>query len=383
MSLKCPVIQPPPYQKFLQDYLKTNKPVLIGPAIVESWPAIQLWIKHSLGHSEIDLDYLSDHYGDLEVAVADCSSRDDLGNQDRTCDLLRNVISKWRTEDGASLYVKDWHLSRNLDKSDSYYSTPNIFCDDWMNAYYAAYTNDDFRFVYLGAKGTFTPLHRDVYTSYSWSSNVCGRKRWWLYPPDQTKYLFMKQRSVTPYDVRTADPEKFQELHRTSPIVLEQNEGETIFVPSGWYHQVENLTDCISINHNWCNSNNISSMYTSMCEKVEEVEQALEDVKELLSSGNPNSDDWRDEWVTIVQDVVKQDAGWNWLTFWRMVLYALESAFGTNTEVLGPPASDLSFVHASEEYRPPKSFIVGEVKKCYDDFVTRDHRERSGEWYTL
>ena len=31
-----------------------------------------------------------------------------------------------------------------------------------------------------------------------------------------------------------------------------QEAGETIFVPSGWYHQVTNLVDTVSINHNWC-----------------------------------------------------------------------------------------------------------------------------------
>ena len=48
---------------------------------------------------------------------------------------------------------------------------------------------NDYRFTYMGPKGTFTPLHRDVYGSYSWSSNIIGRKRWWLIPP-AIKHLF-------------------------------------------------------------------------------------------------------------------------------------------------------------------------------------------------
>lgn len=75
-------------------------------------------------------------------------------------------------------------------------------------------------------------------------------------------------------------------------------------------HQVENLTPCISINHNWCNSVNLPSLYRSMCEKVVEVEEALEDVKDLLCKSSSGLDDWKIEWVRIVQDVVKQDAGW-------------------------------------------------------------------------
>ena len=41
----------------------------------------------------------------------------------------------------------------------------------------------DYRFVYLGPRGTRTPLHADVLRSFSWSVNLAGRKRWRLLPP--------------------------------------------------------------------------------------------------------------------------------------------------------------------------------------------------------
>lgn len=34
---------------------------------------------------------------------------------------------------------------------------------------------------------------------------------------------------------------------RTQAITVLQEEGETIFVPSNWYHEVTNLTDCVSV----------------------------------------------------------------------------------------------------------------------------------------
>lgn len=36
-------------------------------------------------------------------------------------------------------------------------------------------------------------------------------------------------------------------------LTVEQGPGELLFVPSGWHHQVENLTGCLSLNHNWFN----------------------------------------------------------------------------------------------------------------------------------
>lgn len=73
--------------------------------------------------------------------------------------------------------------------------------------------------------------------------------------------------------------------------------------------KVENLTHCISINHNWSNSVNMPSLYKAMCDKVVEVEAALYDVRDMLSAGGAD-DTWKQEWVNIVQDVVKHDAGW-------------------------------------------------------------------------
>ncbi|KAH8077755.1 Clavaminate synthase-like protein [Cristinia sonorae] len=377
----------PEYDEFFEKYLKPNVPVIIGPALVQSWSAVTNWTITD-GHtaSIINWNYLSNQYGHYEVTVADCSNVDSSGNQERHTGLFRDVVSLWLKGDGQSLYVKDWHLAKLVEGSDShdaFYTTPDIFRDDWMNGWYSAHTDDDFRFVYVGGQGTFTPLHRDVYTSYSWSTNICGRKRWWLFPPDQTLHLFMDGRSMVPYDARTVDQEKFPNFHKTTPIVVEQNDGETIFVPSGWYHQVENLTQCISINHNWCNSVNLPSLYRSMCDKVVEVEQALEDVHDMLSSGSKN-DNWRAEWVAIVQDVVKHDAGWNWLTFWRMVWHAVWlldappplARLDTKDNVRHP---DSLFPQAPAILRPPSRFVLNQVEMCYEDFITRDRMENGGE----
>ncbi|CDO69502.1 hypothetical protein BN946_scf184785.g7 [Trametes cinnabarina] len=258
----------------------------------------------------------------------------------------------------------------------AFYNTPDIFRDDWMNAYYSAHTLDDFRFVYVGAAGTFTPLHRDVYTSYSWSTNVSGRKRWWLFPPEQTPLLLRKggeEHLETVYDVRDVDPAQFPQFVRAQPVIIEQGPGETIFVPSGWYHQVVNLTDCISINHNWCNAVNLPSLYESMCAKVTEVEHSLYDVRQLLSQASantPNPDAWKAEWVAIVQDVVEKDAGWHWATFWRMVHHALSLAMGRNC----PINPDL-WPSTPRELMPPIDFIKTRVRGCFEDFLKRPQRE--------
>lgn len=97
---------------------------------------------------------------------------------------------------------------------------------------------DDYRFTYAGPRGTFTPLHRDIYGSYSWSSNIVGRKRWWLIPPEHTKIVWTRtDGSDVVFDLRELD----ETLWKENVLEVVQEAGETIFVPSGWYHQVENL----------------------------------------------------------------------------------------------------------------------------------------------
>ncbi|KZT71127.1 Clavaminate synthase-like protein [Daedalea quercina L-15889] len=366
---------PPAYRDFLERYLFPNRPVLFSAALVSSWSALSQWVIKTDDSSRINWVFLAQAYGEQSVTVADCSTRD-FSDQKRHTMLFRDVVGLWRSGQGDSLYVKDWHLARAVHQ-EAFYNTPDIFRDDWMNAYYSACTSDDFRFVYVGAAGTFTPLHRDVYTSYSWSTNVCGRKRWWLFPPEQTKLLLRKgaeEHMETAFDVRHVDPCEFAGFSQAKPIVVEQGEGETIFVPSGWYHQVENLTACVSINHNWCNSVNLPSLYESMCAKVTEVERALEDVRELLSQNDePGSQGWEREWVRIVQDVVEKDAGWNWITFWKMVQHALRAAVPS---IIDCKELKLSLWQpAPPSLTPPLPFIHDRVRTCYTRFLLRSERE--------
>ena len=63
------------------------------------------------------------------------------------------------------------------------------------------------------------------------------------------------------FDVDSIEESKKSTLNK---IVMIQDEGEIIFVPSGWYHQVCNLEDTISINHNWFNGCNIETVYHNL-----------------------------------------------------------------------------------------------------------------------
>lgn len=234
--------------------------------------------------------------------------------------------------------------------SEPFYNVPEIFLDDWMNDYYSAETEDDFRFVYIGERGTMTQLHVDVYKSYSWSTNITGKKLWRLYNPESPEVL-----------------------------TVEQSAGELIFVPSGWKHEVLNLSPLvISINHNWCNAINLFSVYEALAHDIEDVEKSIDDVKHLLMTksekervGDTNErskgeigSGWYSEWIEVVQELTKQHSGWNWKTFWEMVAFITRRVFDSSTSS--------SFQDRRGPVAPPLDLVKAQIKSCVDKFKLRD-----------
>ena len=86
----------------------------------------------------------------------------------------------------------------------------------------------------------------------SWSANIVGRKQWtFLLPGEEEK--IRDPLGNLPFDLATEDLGD----KGIKCVEVIQEVGEIIFVPSGWFHQVRNIEDTISINHNWFNGSNI------------------------------------------------------------------------------------------------------------------------------
>lgn len=82
-----------------------------------------------------------------------------------------------------------------------------------------------------------TPFHADVFTSYSWSVNICGEKKWVLLPPGEEAKLRNKLGNL-PFDLN--DNNNSNCSKNVKFITVTQKAGVGIFVPSGWHHQVWN-----------------------------------------------------------------------------------------------------------------------------------------------
>ncbi|ETN19732.1 hypothetical protein PPTG_04957 [Phytophthora nicotianae INRA-310] len=303
------------YEEFCARYMAPNRPVLLRN-VTDTWfPKAMQW----RDGRKINFKYLKEHYG---AALAPVVSGDvaEYGAEDRWTMRLEEYLDLIENGTAGKKYLKDWHFVHAF--GHEIYVTPPLFKDDWLNWWWdhKEKSESDYRFVYLGPTGSWTPLHHDVFRSYSWSVNVCGRKKWIFYhPDDEPKLKDRFGRFVVP-DVTVAniDKEQYPQFHEAKPMYAIQETGDAVFVPSGWYHQVENLEDTISINHNWFNGYNVRELWGFLKREYSAVELELEDLKEMGLVGR--------EFVEQCQLVMLANAGINYLEF-RELLYAKASDF--------------------------------------------------------
>lgn len=213
------------YEEFWLRYMFENKPVLVSH-IGREWRATREWTDHN---GALSLGALSEAFGDAQVWVTHCTSTAEKSAGERERWTVREYIENyWRKDEGdrgnRSLYLKDWHFPTEFADYGAY-ETPKYFRDDWLNEYYdhlasnagpggagdktdqQALECSDYRFLYMGPKGTKTGLHADVLRSFSWSINISGRKVSSLQtPPFHTDWLALTE---PPHPL---SPFRFQEM---------------------------------------------------------------------------------------------------------------------------------------------------------------------------
>ena len=252
-----------------REYQRENQPVIIT-GVTERWRAAE-WVD-SLGRP--DVESLRRLFGGDEVTVHDGGH----GTREMT---VAGYASWWASRGGeeALLYLKDWHLAA-LHPQYEAYEVPLCLGEDWLNEHWQSpeqgqLGGGDHRFVYVGPRGSATALHADVLFSYSWSVNVVGRKRWRLVPASERRRV--SDAGTQPLARWLRDVPVAAGAPAVPIVEVVQEEGELLFVPSGWYHEVENLDDCISINHNWLGAHAAHWPLVRLRETLDDVRSGLDD----------------------------------------------------------------------------------------------------------
>ncbi|GAB1607725.1 2-oxoglutarate and iron-dependent oxygenase JMJD4-like [Argonauta hians] len=341
------------YQDFFLRYLIPNKPcVLAHNTLTQHWPSRTQWVDHS-GKPDFEFLNANFGKAKVPVAICNKKLFDSQPKTEQSLreylEYWQDYICQGYPPQAQCLYLKDWHFVRKFPNYEAY-QTPVYFCSDWLNEFWDTDgvggtsddggvggstgdddgvgsgstgdddgvgcgstgddggvgghstvddgvigfcgcdgIKDDYRFVYMGPKGSWTPLHADVLHSYSWSANICGQKLWILFPPSEELCLQDKYGNLA-YDVTSADlqdPILYPDYHKLSHRYrVVQNPGEIIFVPSGWHHQVWNTEDTISINHNWLNGCCIDLNWRFLKRTLEDVKAEISDCKDMEGWGH-------------------------------------------------------------------------------------------------
>jgi hypothetical protein len=281
-----------PYETFRQDFMLPNVPVMIR-GLTNTWGA-RKWLRKDGNESVPDMGCLCELFGPEVVPIHTQSTAGFTVSRPTTCDMTVEEYAGWWELHNLDpqddlLYLKDWKFAATLPDVDAY-EWPIFFQDDWLNEA----MGNAYKFMYLGPAGTSTRLHADVLRSFSWSTNVCGRKRWYLIPPEYT-YLLMDcfGRNLAP-DLHADLVHGLDSLYpglkyaRDHAFEVMQEAGETIFVPSTWFHSVENLAPTLSINHNWLNGANVSFSWKKLRAELETLNNHREGKQE---DGKSNEND--------------------------------------------------------------------------------------------
>jgi hypothetical protein len=310
------------YQDFVDNHLRPNLPLLLHNATA-NWGCSKKWIN---ADGQPGVCALAEEHGDCDVPVKE-------GGQCSTM-KLSDYASRWGNNSNSTAYLKDWHFVQsvggtNSEEAKAAYTTPVFFGDDWLNEWTDANgfeddinnsKKDDYRFLYLGPFGSSTLCHHDVLRSCSWSANVAGLKRWILFPPASTPFLFSKSGELVE-DARPGmfDATQFPEIEGCEKMDFLQSSGDAVFVPSGWYHCVYNVAEggTLSINHNWFNGYNLKRVAAFLIDEELPDVQAVVRRDAFTMETDPN--DSR-AWARQCEVVMKANSGMNVTALARLVM---------------------------------------------------------------
>ena len=218
-------------EDFVNNYLKPRKPLIIRKA-TESWPALQKWT----------FDYLKETVGDVIVPLYDSSKADPSKPINASAAEMKfgdyiDLIQKEPTDLRIFLFDPIKYAPKLLED----YRSPT----DLLGGFLDKYPN-----MFFGGKGSITFLHYDIDLAHIFHTHFNGSKRVILFNNKWSERLYcipFATYALEDYDIEHPDFDKFPALDGVEGQEAILEHGDTLFMPTGFWHWMKYLDGSFSI----------------------------------------------------------------------------------------------------------------------------------------
>ncbi len=248
-------------EEFMKEYVYPNRPVIVTDAL-RQWKAVGRWTP----------EFFKREFGDMNLALNKVAWSKENGGADASmASFVDRVLAS--TDENPAPYLRNQNLCELFPSLMQDVSPmPGYSFPNWLPESYSFkslqrvfHEHSEIQFYFGGTGGAFPVLHYDVLASHAYLFQIYGRKKFIVFSPDQTKYLYLKPRNFSQVNVEKPDLEKFPLFKQAKAATFVLEPGEFLFVPSKWWHTTKMLTPCITISLNVVNDSNWISLTQWVC----------------------------------------------------------------------------------------------------------------------
>jgi hypothetical protein len=210
-------------EEFQKKYMIPQKPVIVKHFYGKESPLYTKWT----------FDYFKRELGHLEVGVYDVEG--EKRQDDRS---YKGTDNKMKFGDYLDL-VQAGPTSKRLFLFNVFKHKKELF-DDFTFPDVADNVLKFLPFAFFGGEGAVTRIHKDMDNSNVFLSELYGNKRVVLFDPKYSELLYRYPFGThTSIDINNPDYDKFPGLDKVVGYDCTIEAGDTIFMPSGWWHHIE------------------------------------------------------------------------------------------------------------------------------------------------
>jgi hypothetical protein len=243
------------YKEFLSEYEKPLRPVIITDAL-KNWKALSKWTP----------EFFQSRYPSKVVRFKKSEYKMD--------DFINRVLRS--SEKEPVPYMRNVCISEEYPELfEDISPDPVYFLPNWLNAHFISKRLNELLHrgaaheLYIGGAGMrFPVLHCDGYHTHAFICHIYGSKEFIAFSPDQTPFMYpvKGEETVCPIeDVEKPDLVKYPLFAKATPIRFRLEPGETLFIPSGWWHTAKTLSPAISVSVNVANASNWTTLTRDLC----------------------------------------------------------------------------------------------------------------------